>query len=90
MMKILWKEQNILEKKGTNRTKFIRNEIDKYSWVDIGSSYLLSEILASILYAQLEDRNTIQKRRKLIWENYKKRLQEWAEHNDIKLEEIPI
>ena len=51
-----------IREKGTNRTKFIRNEIDKYSWVDIGSSYLLSEILACILYAQLEMRNKIQQK----------------------------
>ena len=78
-----------IREKGTNRTKFVRNEIDKYSWVDIGSSYLLSEILACILYAQLEMRNAIQQKRKLIWENYKKRLHDWAMQNDIKLQEIP-
>ena len=50
-----------IREKGTDRTKFIRNEIDKYSWVDIGSSYLLSEILASILYAQLEVRKQFKK-----------------------------
>ncbi len=54
----------IIREKGTNRTKFFRGEVDKYTWVDIGSSYLLSDILAAFLFAQLEQRDKIQSKRK--------------------------
>ncbi len=60
----------IIREKGTNRAKFFRGEVDKYSWVDIGSSYLPSELIAAYLYAQLESLTEIQNRRKQIWENY--------------------
>ena len=57
----------IIREKGTDRSLFLKGDIDKYSWVDIGSSYLLSDILAAVLYAQLERRNLIQLKRKNIW-----------------------
>ena len=60
----------IIREKGTNRSRFFRGEIDKYTWVDIGSSYLPSDILAAFLLAQLEKRDQIQAKRKLIWEKY--------------------
>ena len=60
----------IIWQKGTNRSAFFRGEIDKYGWVDIGSSYLPSEIVAAFLWAQLENLKMIQERRKNIWENY--------------------
>ena len=66
-----------------------RGEINKYSWVDIGSSYLPSDILAAILYAQLEQRELIQAKRKKIWENYYEHLDAWANKNDICLPTIP-
>jgi len=59
----------IIREKGTNRSRFFRGEIDKYTWVDIGSSYLPSEILVAFLYAQLEQREKIQANRKKIWKN---------------------
>ena len=78
-----------IREKGTNRSRFFRGEIDKYSWVDIGSSYLPSDILAAILYAQLEKRELIQAKRKKIWENYYEHLDAWANKNDICLPTIP-
>lgn len=60
----------IIREKGTNRSKFFRGEIDKYSWVDIGSSFLPSEIVAAFLYAQLEELDNIQNHRKKLWERY--------------------
>jgi dTDP-4-amino-4,6-dideoxygalactose transaminase len=60
----------IIWEKGTNRQAFFRGEIDKYGWVDIGSSYLPSEITAAFLYAQLEQIGVIQEKRKLIWNTY--------------------
>ena len=60
----------IIWQKGTNRSAFFRGEIDKYGWVDIGSSFLPSEIVAAFLWAQLENLKMIQERRKNIWENY--------------------
>ena len=79
----------IIREKGTNRSKFFRGEIDKYSWVNIGSSYLPSDILAAILYAQLEKRKLIQAKRKKIWEHYYEHLDAWANKNDICLPTIP-
>lgn len=64
----------IIWEKGTNRSSFYRGEIDKYGWVDIGSSFLPSEIIASILWAQLEQIHDIQKTRMNIWSNYYKNL----------------
>ena len=60
----------IIWEKGTNRSAFWRGEVDKYNWVDIGSSYLPSEITAAFLYAQLEELENIQNKRKAIWDNY--------------------
>src|SRR5574339_1133901 len=60
----------ILREKGTNRSRFFRGMVDKYTWVDLGSSYVLSEILAAFLLAQLEHRAQIQAHRKMVWEFY--------------------
>ena len=79
----------IIRDKGTNRTKFFRGEIDKYTWVDIGSSFLPSDILAAFLFAQLEQRELIQAKRKKIWENYYGHLDAWANENNIRLPAIP-
>jgi dTDP-4-amino-4,6-dideoxygalactose transaminase len=65
----------IIWEKGTNRSAFFRGEIDKYGWVDIGSSFLPSEVVAAFLYAQLENIDNIQHRRKEIWELYMQELQ---------------
>ena len=79
----------IIREKGTNRTKFFRGEVDKYTWVDIGSSYLLSDILAAFLFAQLEQRDKIQSKRKKNWETYYNSLKKWAEANNVRLPFIP-
>jgi dTDP-4-amino-4,6-dideoxygalactose transaminase len=60
----------IIREKGTNRSAFFRGDVDKYGWVDIGSSFLPSDIIAAYLYAQLECLNDIQSKRKEIWNNY--------------------
>jgi dTDP-4-amino-4,6-dideoxygalactose transaminase len=60
----------ILREKGTNRTRFFRGQIDRYTWVDVGSSYLPSELLAAYLQVQLEARDRIQARRQAIWRRY--------------------
>jgi dTDP-4-amino-4,6-dideoxygalactose transaminase len=79
----------IIREKGTNRTAFFRGQIDKYGWVDIGSSYLPSDILAAYLYAQFEKRKEIQLKRKKIWEYYNKNLSSWAKDNNVKLPYVP-
>lgn len=79
----------IIREKGTNRSQFFRGEIDKYSWVDIGSSFLPSDMIAAFLYAQLESIDTIQKRRKEIWNLYNSRLAKIADKGHIKLAVIP-
>lgn len=65
----------IIREKGTNRCQFFRGEVDKYSWVDIGSSYLPSEMIAAFLYAQLEDSEKITEKRTAIWNAYHERLE---------------
>lgn len=79
----------IIREKGTNRSRFFRGQVDKYSWVDIGSSFLPSDILAAFLYAQLEEREDIQARRRRIWEYYMQNLQQWAARHDIRLPTVP-
>lgn len=79
----------IMREKGTNRSSFFRGEIDKYTWVDLGSSYVLSEILAAFLYGQLQSRRTIQARRKRLWHYYYDHLQKWSSVLDVKLPFVP-
>jgi len=79
----------IIREKGTNRSKFFRGEVDKYTWVDVGSSYLPSDILASFLLAQLEMWQKIQAKRKHIWDTYNKNLKKWAEKNCVKQQFVP-
>ncbi len=79
----------IIREKGTNRSRFFRGQVDKYSWVDIGSSYLPSDMLAAYLYAQFEQREKIQSHRKNVWEMYNSALKDWAEKNGVTLPHIP-
>ena len=79
----------IIWEKGTNRSAFFRGEIDKYGWVDIGSSFLPSEIIAAFLWAQIENIDKIQENRNRHWQNYFTNLQEFAQNNNIKLPNIP-
>jgi dTDP-4-amino-4,6-dideoxygalactose transaminase len=79
----------IIREKGTDRSKFFRGEVEKYKWVDIGSSYLPSDILAAILLEQLEERDTIQDRRRRIWLRYAEALKDWAQELEIGLPTVP-
>ncbi len=67
-----------IREKGTNRNRFFRGQVDKYTWVDLGSSYALSDQLAAFLFAQLEQRDRVQASRRRIWECYNEHLKDWA------------
>ena len=79
----------ILREKGTNRSRFFRGQVDKYTWVDLGSSYLPSDVLAAFLFAQFEHRDQIQSRRRRVWEFYNQRLAEWVVKNGVGLPFVP-
>jgi len=79
----------IIREKGTNRSRFFRGEVDKYTWVDVGSSYLPSDLLAAFLRAQLEHRDQIQSRRQEVWETYSRELTSWAEANGVRFPTVP-
>jgi dTDP-4-amino-4,6-dideoxygalactose transaminase len=79
----------IVREKGTNRSRFYRGQVDKYTWVDLGSSYLPSDMLAAYLYAQLEAREQIQAKRRQVWEYYHEHLQGWAEENGVRFPIVP-
>ncbi|MBN9379455.1 MAG: dTDP-4-amino-4,6-dideoxygalactose transaminase [Chitinophagaceae bacterium] len=73
----------IIREKGTNRSQFFRGEVDKYGWVDIGSSFLPSDIIAAFLYAQLENLDRIQKRRAFLWQQYREHLEPMKDYFDL-------
>jgi len=79
----------IIREKGTDRSRFFRGQVDKYTWVDIGSSYLPSELLAAFLCAQLEARDNIQAKRRRVWTRYAEELDQWASSNDVRLPIVP-
>src|ERR1051325_5852798 len=79
----------ILREKGTNRSRFFRGQVDKYTWVDVGSSFLPSDILAAFLFAQLEARSDIRARRRRVWEIYYAGLKDWADAHGVQLPCIP-
>lgn len=79
----------VLRDKGTNRARFVRGEVDKYTWVDVGSSFLPSDLLAAFLFAQLEEHGTIQAIRRRIWTRYGDALASWAVENGVDLPAIP-
>lgn len=79
----------IIREKGTDRARFFRGQVDKYTWVDLGSSYLPSDLLAAFLLAQLEARDEIQRRRRQIWEAYTGGLREWAAAQEVRLPFVP-
>ena len=82
-------QARIIREKGTNRFDFKAGKINKYEWVDMGSSYLMSEISAGILKKQLENFEKIQNIRKTIWFKYQNALMKWGIENDVKLPSIP-
>lgn len=79
----------IIREKGTNRSRFFRGLVDKYTWVDLGSSYLPSELLAAVLWAQLEAAQEIQTKREQIWKRYNSEISDWAESNSMRLPFVP-
>ena len=85
----LYERAEILREKGTNRGRFYRGQVDKYTWVDIGSSYLPSDVLAAFLFAQFERRDQIQATRRRIWEYYNQRLEGWDAENGVHLPFVP-
>jgi len=85
----LMERAEIIREKGTNRARFFRGQVDKYTWVDVGSSYLPSDALAAFLYAQLEARAEITERRRRVWSYYRKNLEAWAEREAVGLPAVP-
>jgi len=79
----------ILREKGTNRSRFFRGQVDKYSWVDLGSSYVMSDVLAAFLYGQLEQWRNIQAKRQAIWERYDAGLAQWAKTAGVRQPVVP-
>jgi dTDP-4-amino-4,6-dideoxygalactose transaminase len=79
----------IIREKGTDRSRFFRGQVDKYTWVDIGSSYLLADLLAAMLLGQLEAQTKIQSSRQRIWNYYQSHLNDWAAERDVRLPFIP-
>jgi dTDP-4-amino-4,6-dideoxygalactose transaminase len=79
----------IIREKGTNRSRFFRGQVDKYTWVDVGSSYLPSDMLAAFLYAQLEVCDEVQSKRQRIWTYYNDHLQDWSRAHDVRLPIVP-
>lgn len=85
----LARKAELVREKGTNRSAFIRGEVDKYTWVSEGSSYIQSDILASVLEAQLQKRDTIKARRRTVWEAYYDALAPLADTAPLHLPHIP-
>ena len=83
------KRAEIIWEKGTNRAEFFRGEVNKYGWVDIGSSFLPSDLLAAFLWAQLENLGDIQRRRIKIWNDYNQNLTNWAKNQHVRLPYLP-
>lgn len=79
----------VIREKGTNRSKFLSGQVDKYTWVDKGSSYIMSDILAALLYSQLLCSDQIQEKRKKIWEKYNNQLNNWAQKCEVKTPYVP-
>ena len=79
----------ILREKGTNRSRFLRGQVDKYTWVDIGSSWVMSDLLAAILYGQLQRSTAINARRVEIWNRYDAELRKWADLHGVMRPYVP-
>ena len=80
---------DVIREKGTNRARFLEGRVDKYTWVDVGSSWLPSDLLAAFLYAQLEAKERILEKRRRVWERYHEGLSGWAAERNIRLPVIP-
>ncbi len=86
---VLTERAEMLREKGTNRRKFARGEVDKYTWVDVGSSYVPSDLLAAFLYSQLECCTDTLWRRSRVWNYYIHELSDWALQNGVRLPTVP-
>lgn len=82
-------QAEIIREKGTDRSRFFRGQIDKYTWVGLGSSYLPSDLLAAFLLGQLECETIIQARRRAIWQTYDRELVQWAETQGVRRPIVP-
>lgn len=85
----LLERAEIVREKGTNRSRFFRGQVDKYTWVDLGSSFLPSDLLAAYLYAQLEARETVIAKRRAVFEFYSRALGAWAGEHGVRLPVVP-
>jgi dTDP-4-amino-4,6-dideoxygalactose transaminase len=85
----LMERAEIIREKGTNRSRFFRGQVDKYTWVDIGSSYLPSDMLAAYLAGQLEQVGVIQSKRRGVWERYATALPDWAKEHGVRMPFVP-
>jgi dTDP-4-amino-4,6-dideoxygalactose transaminase len=79
----------VVREKGTNRKQFFRGQVDKYTWVDLGSSYVLTDLLAGFLAAQLEKRAEIQAVRRALWQRYDDGLRDWASEHGVRTPIVP-
>ena len=80
----------ILREKGTNRSRFFRGQVDKYTWIDVGSSYVPSELLAAFLFGQLEQYELVQSRRAQVFNRYATELPDWARRHGVGLPHVPF
>jgi dTDP-4-amino-4,6-dideoxygalactose transaminase len=85
----IWKKGEIMREKGTNRAAFFRGEVDKYRWIDRGSSYINSDILGAVLYEQFKKIDEIMEKRRIIYEFYKKSFIELSEEEKVYFQKIP-
>jgi len=85
----LFERAEIIREKGTNRRQFLLGKVDKYTWVDIGSSWVLSEILSAVLYSQIERREELISSRASAYMRYETALSGWAQDNDLKIPVVP-
>jgi dTDP-4-amino-4,6-dideoxygalactose transaminase len=86
----LLERAEILREKGTDRARFFRGQVDKYTWVDVGSSWVISDLLAAILIGQVARFEEIQTKRHAVWDRYATELRPWATEHDVRLPEIPL
>jgi len=85
----LCERAEVIWEKGTDRSRFFRGQVDKYTWVDVGSSFLPSDLVAAFLFGQLEQRTQIQARRRALWHRYDESLAEWADTHGVRRPVIP-
>jgi dTDP-4-amino-4,6-dideoxygalactose transaminase len=85
----LLERAEVVREKGTDRKRFLMGEVDRYTWQDLGSSYVLSDLLASVLCSQLKLKDEVQRRRRSVWERYDTELIAWAASRGVQLPVVP-